>query len=87
MVPQGCIKLGLVRAGAGVREVVPPLPSDHSNPAGLAAGGRFGDAGETTTGRKPEILASWSDARGYQMQFTGLNKAHWMVPEVSPCWT
>ena len=32
---QGCIKLGLVRTDAGVREVFPFHSGDQSNPAGL----------------------------------------------------
>jgi hypothetical protein len=37
---QGCIKLGLVHAGAGLREVFPLVSADTSNPAGLVAGSR-----------------------------------------------
>jgi hypothetical protein len=35
---QGCLKLRLVHAGAGLREVFPLLFADQSNPAGLVAG-------------------------------------------------
>ena len=38
---QGCIKLGPVRAGVGVREVILALSGDQSNPPGLAAGSRW----------------------------------------------
>jgi hypothetical protein len=38
---QGCIKLGSVRAGAGVREVVLLLSVDQSNPPRLAACSRW----------------------------------------------
>ena len=37
LVSQGCIKLGLVRVGAGVREVSPFLSGGPSNPAGLVS--------------------------------------------------
>jgi hypothetical protein len=38
--PQGCIKLGLVRAGAGVCDISQFLSGDQSNPAGLEDGSR-----------------------------------------------
>ena len=54
-----------MHAGAGLREVF-PLLSDHSNPAGLAAGSRGsfrGSRGYDPRTRGLEILASWRDAR------------------------
>ena len=39
---QGCIKLGLVRAGAGGREVFPVRSGGQSNPAGLVSENEIG---------------------------------------------
>jgi len=63
---QGCIKLGLAHAGAGLREVFPLNSADQSNPAGLVAGSRGsfrGSRGNDPRTRGLEILASWRDAR------------------------
>jgi hypothetical protein len=63
---QGCIKLGPVHAGAGLREVFRLVSADQSNPAGLVAGSRGSFQGsrgnDPRTGRL-DILASWRDAR------------------------
>jgi len=48
---QGCIKLGLVGAGAGVREVFPFFAGAQANPAGLAAGSRWSFRGRG--GKRP----------------------------------
>ncbi len=64
--PQGCIKLGLVRVGAGFREVSPFLSGSSSNPAGLAAGSRWsfwGRRGNDHRTREPKSPASRKDAR------------------------
>ena len=61
---QGGIKLGLVHAGAGLREVLPLLSADQSNPAGLTAGSRGsfrGSRGNDPRTRGREILASRRD--------------------------
>jgi hypothetical protein len=68
---QGCIKLALVRAGAGVQEVSPFLSDDQSNPAGLAAGSRWsflGRRGNDHRIREPKVLASRRDARTARAQ-------------------
>jgi hypothetical protein len=57
---------GLVRAGAGVREVSAILSGNQSNPAGLAAGSRWslrGRRGNDHRTREPKVLASRRDAR------------------------
>ena len=64
--PPGCIKLRLVHAGVGLRQVFLLLSGDQSNPAGLAAGSRGsfqGSRGNDPRTRGLEILASWRDAR------------------------
>jgi len=62
----GGIKLGLVHAGAGLREVFPLVSADQSNPAGLGAGSRGSfrrRRGKDPRTRGLEILASGRDAR------------------------
>ena len=57
---QGCIKLGLVHAGAGLREVFPLLSADQSNPAGLVSENEIG----TQPGRMDlkSLMQPWSAA-------------------------
>ena len=49
---QGCIKLRFARASVAVREIFASRSAGQPNPEGWqrVAGGRFGAAGETTTG-------------------------------------
>ena len=62
---QGCIKLGLVRAGAGVREVSPFLSGAQSNPAGLAAGSRWSFRGRRGNDHRIREAMMFAQAEGW----------------------
>jgi hypothetical protein len=67
---QGCIKLGLARAGTGGREVFPLLSDGQSNPEGWqkVAGGSFVAGGTTHRLTGGNTVASWRDARTVRIQ-------------------
>jgi hypothetical protein len=93
---QGCIKLGSVRVGAGVREVVLLLSGDQSNPPGLAAGSRWsfrGRRGNAHRKAPSQGRALWKGARpgsnelrsGPLAEAQNIQDAHrMMVMEVVP---
>ena len=70
---QGCIKLGSVRVGAGVREVVLLLSGDQSNPPGLAAGSRWSFRGRRGNAHRKAASQGRAPRKGVR---PGSNELH-----------